>query len=71
MRMFHHEYVGSVWRITGQSRPLTESVVFLVRRAVHRSHPNRTDIRVPRHSMPLCLLALQRQILTVVDVVDG
>ena len=54
-----------------QSQPPTESVVFLVRRAVHRSHPNRTDIRVPRHSMPIYLLALRRQILAVVDIVDG
>ena len=71
MRMFHHEYAGSVCRITGQSRPPTESVVFPVRRAVHRNHPNRTDIRVPRHSIPIYLLALQRQILTVVDIVEG
>ncbi len=70
MRMFQHEHAESVCQIMGQSRPPTEFVVFPVRRAVHRSRPSRTDIRVPRLSMPICLLAPQRLTPTVVDIVD-
>jgi hypothetical protein len=45
--------------------------VFPVRRAVHRSRPNRTDIRVPHQSMRVYLPAPHRPAPPVVDPTDS